>query len=63
MQRLRKSGIASDADRRGRYLASMQPFGGSAGDVLPVSLPPLDPGASPGEAEPSGSYYDPPRGY
>lgn len=57
------SGMAADADRRGRYMASMTPLGGGAGDVLPVSSSPLDPGAGPGEAEPTAAYYDPPRGY
>jgi hypothetical protein len=57
------SGMAADADRRGRYLAAMQPLGGGAGDLMPVSSPPLDPGAAPGEAEPWGALYDPPRGY
>jgi hypothetical protein len=57
------AGMSADADRRGRYLSSMQPFGASAGDGLPVSSPPLDPGLPGGETEPTGAYYDPPRNY
>jgi hypothetical protein len=57
------TGMAADADRRGRYAAAMAPLGGGAGAVMPVSSPPLDPGAAPGEAEPWGALYDPPRGY
>jgi hypothetical protein len=57
------SGMSADADRRGRYLVSMAPLGGSAGDLMTLSSPPLDPGAAPGEAEPWGALYDPPRGY
>jgi hypothetical protein len=56
-------GMSADHDRRGRYLAAMQPLGGGAGDLMAVSAPPLDPGADPGEALPSGAYYTPPRGY
>jgi hypothetical protein len=54
--------MAADAGRRTHYLATMTPLGGSAGDLLPVSSPPLDPGAAPGEAAPWGATYDPPRG-
>jgi hypothetical protein len=57
------SGMAADADRRGRYAAGMSPLGASYGDQMPLSSPPLDPGAGPGEAEPTASYYDPPRSY
>jgi hypothetical protein len=56
-------GMSADGSRRQHYLATMAPLGASAGDVLPVDSPPLDPGAAPGEAEPTGAYYDPPRGY
>jgi hypothetical protein len=56
------AGMAADADRRGRYLANMQPLGASAGDLMPVSSPPLDPAGPLGEAEPWGATYDPPRG-
>jgi hypothetical protein len=57
------SGMAADGDRRQHYLAGMAPLGGSAGDLMPLSSSPLDPGAVPGEAEPWGALYDPPRGY
>jgi hypothetical protein len=57
------SGMAADHDRRGRYLASMQPLGGGVGDLLPVASPPLDPGLPGGETEPTAAYYDPPRSY
>jgi hypothetical protein len=56
------AGMSADADRRGRYLASMEPLGASAGDLLPVSNPPLDPGVPGGETEPWGALFDPPRG-
>jgi len=56
------SGMAADGSRREHYLAAMQPLGGSAGDLMPLSSPPLDPGGSLGEAEPWGATYDPPRG-
>jgi hypothetical protein len=56
------AGMTADADRRGRYLASMQPLGASAGDLMPVANPPLDPAGPLGEAEPWGATYDPPRG-
>lgn len=57
------SGMAADADRRGRYEQGMSPLGASYGDSMPLSSPPDDPGAGPGEAEPTASFYDPPRGY
>ena len=57
------AGMAADADRRGRYLASMAPLAASYGDQMAVSSPPLDPGAGSGEAEPTAAYYDPPRNY
>jgi len=43
--------------------AKTHPQGSELGTVLAVGMPPLDPAAAPGEAEPSGAYYDPPRGY
>jgi hypothetical protein len=56
-------GMSADADRRGRYLPSIKPLGAAAGDVLPVSSPPLDPGLPGGETEPAAAHYDPPRNY
>jgi hypothetical protein len=56
------SGMAADTGRRQHYLATMTPLGGSAGDLMPVSSPPLDPAGPLGEAEPWGATYDPPRG-
>src|SRR5690242_8723979 len=56
-------GMSADGSRRQHYMASMEPLGASAGDVLPVSAPPLDPGLPGGETEPTAAYYDPPRSY
>jgi hypothetical protein len=56
-------GMNADSGRRQHYLAATAPLGGSAGDLLPISSPPLDPGAAPGEAEPTAAYFDPPRSY
>lgn len=50
----------------GRYLeheGDTHPQGSTIGDVMPVSSPPADPGSGPGEALPTGHYYDPPRSY
>jgi hypothetical protein len=57
------SGMAADGARRQYLLAAMTPLGGSAGDLMPLSSPPLDPGAGPGEALPAGGFYTPPRNY
>src|SRR5690242_2796520 len=46
--------MSADAGRRTGYEASMKPLAASYGDLMPVSNPPLDPGAAPGEAEPWG---------
>ena len=54
------------AAAEGRYLeheGDTHPAGGTIGDVLTLPPGPLDPGAAPGEAAPSGSFYDPPRSY
>lgn len=37
--------------------------GSTIGDALIMPPGPIDPGAAPGEALPSGAYYDPPREY
>jgi len=37
--------------------------GSTIGDLMTLPPGPLDPGAAPGEAAPSGAYYDPPRSY
>jgi len=38
--------------------------GSTIGDLVPMPPSPLDPAASsPGTTDPSGSFYDPPRGY
>ena len=38
--------------------------GSTIGDLMPMPPSPLDPAASsPGTTDPSGAYYDPPRGY
>jgi hypothetical protein len=54
------------ANAEGRYLeheGDTHDTGGAVGDVLTLPPGPLDPGAAPGEAAPSGAYYDPPRSY
>lgn len=56
-------GMSADGSRRQHYLATVAPLGASAGDLMPLSSPPLDPAAAPGEAEPWGALYTPPRGY
>ena len=37
--------------------------GSVIGDLMSMPPGPLDPGAAPGEAAPSGAYFDPPRSY
>ena len=39
------------------------PAGSTIGDLTPMPPGPIDPGGAPGEALPSGAYYDPPRSY
>jgi hypothetical protein len=56
-------GMAAEHGRRDHYAADILPTGSAYGDAMALSSSPLDPGAAPGEAEPTASYYDPPRGY
>jgi hypothetical protein len=54
------------ANAEARYLeheGDTHGTGGAVGDILTLPPGPLDPGAAPGEAAPSGSFYDPPRSY
>jgi hypothetical protein len=49
-----------------RYLeheSDTHPAGSTIGDVMTLPPGPLDPGSSPGEALPTGHYFDPPREY
>jgi hypothetical protein len=63
------SGMAADADRRGRYGAALSNSGhGETGDALlfpqeTATGATLDPGVAPGITSPSGGQYDPPRNY
>jgi hypothetical protein len=53
------------ANATGRYLeyeADTHPAGSAIGDVMSLPPSPLDPGTVAGLTDPSGSYYDPPRG-
>lgn len=54
------------ANSEARYLeheGDTHGTGSTIGDVMTFPPSPLDPGAAPGEALPSGAYYDPPRSY
>ena len=54
------------ANATGRYLeheGDTHGIGSTIGDTMTLPPGPLDPGAAPGEAAPSGAYYDPPRSY
>jgi hypothetical protein len=54
------------ANATGRYLeheGDTHGIGSTIGDLMTLPPGPLDPGAAPGEALPSGAYYDPPRSY
>jgi hypothetical protein len=43
--------------------ADTHPQGSNLGGQMTFPPAPVDPGAGPGEAMPSGAYYDPPRSY
>jgi hypothetical protein len=54
------------ANAEARYLeheGDTHGIGSTIGDVFALPAGPLDPGAAPGEAAPSGAYFDPPRSY
>jgi hypothetical protein len=54
------------ANAEGRYLeheGDTHGIGSTIGDLMAMPPGPIDPGAAPGEAAPSGAYFDPPRSY
>ena len=55
--------VAAAEARYVEHEGDTHPAGSTIGDLLPMPPGPLDPGAAPGEASPSGAYYDPPRSY
>ncbi len=57
------AGMSADADRRGRYEATLLPAGASYGVLVQFPPGPLDPGAGVGNTAPTGGFYDPPREY
>jgi len=59
--------VAGAVDNRVAYYTELEgdshPQGSVMGDLMPLPPGPLDPGTVAGVADPSGSYYDPPRSY
>ena len=57
------AGMSAEDDRRDHYQGQALPLGGRIGDTMTLPMSPLDPGVgSTGTTDPSGAFYDPPRG-
>lgn len=55
--------MAAAQARYGEHETDTYGLGSTLGDVVTLPPSPLDTPAAPGVTDPSGHYYDPPRGY